>query len=118
MEIVIWFVIGGLVGVICGRARGREGAGALLGMLLGPLGWLVILAGRDDRRKCQECRGVIDQLAKRCRHCGCETPTKVLVKCPACAEVCSMNERDLGTEMQCPVCNREYVVRSDLVVPR
>ncbi|HSI10385.1 MAG TPA: hypothetical protein VK961_00010 [Chthoniobacter sp.] len=35
--------IGGLIGTLIGRGRGRGGEGALLGFCFGPIGWIVVL---------------------------------------------------------------------------
>lgn len=32
-----------VIGAACGASRGRTGAGAVLGLFLGPLGWLLAL---------------------------------------------------------------------------
>ena len=66
---VVGAVIGGLIGMI----RGRADEGAILGFLLGPIGWLIVLVGKDARPKCPLCRGTLETLAvQRCRHCGGE----------------------------------------------
>lgn len=70
-----WYVLSGLavsalIGVIAGRARGRPGWGAVFGLLLGPIGWLIVLAGPDRRPKCPECLGVTVPGARKCKNCG------------------------------------------------
>ena len=62
--------IGGLVGAVIGKQRDRVAVGAILGVLAGPIGWLLVYFGPDDRPKCRECKGVIDIAARRCPHCG------------------------------------------------
>src|ERR1035438_4624121 len=47
--LVAWAITGALIGFLCGKARGQEAAGALLGALFGPLGWLVTFALADRR---------------------------------------------------------------------
>lgn len=59
-----------LVGIWIGNMRGRPGDGALFSLLLGPIGWLIILIGPDYRPKCPECRGVIEEGVRRCKNCG------------------------------------------------
>lgn len=39
--LLVWAVGGGLIGGVVGRSRGRGDVGALLGMVLGPIGWLI-----------------------------------------------------------------------------
>ena len=62
----------GLIGLCLGRYKSRPGAGFLLGLLLGPLGWLLILLFESGARKCPKCFGAVHSQASRCRHCGGE----------------------------------------------
>jgi len=69
---LVWLVLG-LIGGAIGSRKGRTGAGFLFGILLGPIGWIVILLGPDlgpQPIKCQECKGPLEPGATRCRHCG------------------------------------------------
>lgn len=63
-------LVGALVGRMIGARRGRERAGTWWGLLLGPLGWLIVAAGPDLRPKCPACRGPVEPDATRCRGCG------------------------------------------------
>jgi len=70
-------VLGGGVGFAIGRTRNRESLGLLLGLLLGPLGWLIIAVMPADKPeseypliKCPACLGEIPAIASKCRHCG------------------------------------------------
>jgi hypothetical protein len=67
LGIVLQTFIGGAIGE---AARGQFLSGCLLGMLLGPLGWVLVLAVNDKRRKCPSCRGAVPGDAMKCRHCG------------------------------------------------
>jgi len=116
LELVIWIVVGGLVGVLCGTARGRVNEGFLFGALLGPIGWLLILVGPDKRPKCSECGGVVVPGARKCMHCGSEiggyvgssTVPGVAVKCPACGEMGWVKEVSEDSNIECPVCRRTF----------
>lgn len=66
----LWVVLGPLIGAAIGQKKGRLGAGIFFGFLLGPIGWLVIAVGPDNRRKCPECKGVVPEGARKCMHCG------------------------------------------------
>ena len=51
--LTIWAVFG-LIGAACGSGRRRAGAGFMLGLFLGPLGWVVALllpSGYTPRRR-------------------------------------------------------------------
>ena len=76
--IFVWLLVGGLVGAICGEPRRRPVAGAVLGVLLGPIGWLIVLAS-DDRLSCPHCGGKLPMTWREyrrgrgvtvCSHCG------------------------------------------------
>src|SRR4051812_40503197 len=75
--IVGWAIVGALVGFVCGKFRAREGFGAFLGALLGPLGWLIVIGSEDRRRRCPDCKSVAILTATKCRHCGAFIPLKI-----------------------------------------
>ncbi len=70
MELIIWLIIGTLIGALIGQSKGRTGAGAFMGFLLGPIGWLVIALGPSRKPTCPECGGEIVPGARRCKNCG------------------------------------------------
>src|SRR5690349_7987983 len=66
--LIVWIIVWGLLGMWCGQHRGWKGDAAFaIGVLLGPIGLLVILAGADTRPKCTECLAPIDPRAHKCR---------------------------------------------------
>lgn len=108
MEFVIWILVGGLVGYLCGRSRGRETFGTILGIVLGPIGWLVMLCLKDGRPRCAECGGVIVAGARKCQHCGSGIEHFLSVRCPACGEVGKINMSLKSDTIECPVCKRVF----------
>ncbi len=64
------WLISPVIGALIGNAQGRPGAGAIWGLLLGPLGWLLMVAVPDIRPKCPECGGVVVSGVRRCKNCG------------------------------------------------
>lgn len=72
VEVLIFASIAGAIGAVIGRSRGRERDGLVLGFLLGPIGWVLVLMGKDERPRCSECGGVVVEDAKRCKNCGVE----------------------------------------------
>lgn len=69
--IFFWLIIGAVVGGAIGASRNNLGSGVIWGMLLGPIGWILVLF-LDARPKCPECRGPLPKGARRCQHCGSE----------------------------------------------
>lgn len=71
--LLCWGPGGGLVGIVIGKTRARHPlASFVIGFVLGPIGWLILAFGFDNRRKCAACLGPIVAGATRCRHCGHE----------------------------------------------
>ena len=69
MEIIVGFwIVCGIVGAIIGSAKNAGPAGFALGLLLGPLGVIAAFI-LDNRRKCPQCKGRVDDGAQICQHC-------------------------------------------------
>lgn len=47
MTMWIWIFLGPLIGAAIGQTKGRAGAGFFFGLLLGPIGWLIVAVGPD-----------------------------------------------------------------------
>lgn len=67
-------VLGG-IGYGCGSTKGRGPLGFLLGFLLGPLGWIIVLLlphqdADQATYQCPECTGRVPTIARKCMHCG------------------------------------------------
>jgi hypothetical protein len=67
---VVAWLIAAVVGTSIGNAKGRPAANAIWGLLLGPIGWLVILIAPDVRPKCPDCGGSIVANARKCKNYG------------------------------------------------
>lgn len=134
LNVVIWLVIFGGVGRLCGLARGRPGAGVWMGVLLGPIGWLFVLIGPDHRRKCRDCGGALNPGASKCCHCGTDLtagaghgPGRIVVRrrharavfrppagatpCPLCRGLMATNTLSPGVN-RCPVCDGAFTVEA------
>lgn len=67
-----WLILGPLVGAAIGQSKGRAGAGFFFGLLVGPIGWLIVAIGPDlnPARLCHACKGKVPDDATKCMHCG------------------------------------------------
>ena len=68
--IVVIAVVGGLVGLVIGQFKNKPTTGFLLGLLLGPIGWLIMAVIPNSGPKCPACKGVINSGATKCVNCG------------------------------------------------
>lgn len=74
--IFLWLFIT-CTGYIHGRSKGVPVSGALVCMLLGPFGHIVIAMQRSTvETKCPVCFGSIHVAALKCMHCGSDTKRK------------------------------------------
>ena len=72
MITIIIILIMALVGLLIGKSKERGCAGFFLGLLLGPLGWIITALLADDRPRCPECLGVVNEYANKCQNCGAD----------------------------------------------
>lgn len=73
----LWWITCGLAGIAIGKGfRNQPFAGFVLGVLLGPLGWLIILGLHDWRCLCPHCGDSAIPGASVCRHCGSQINPK------------------------------------------
>lgn len=70
--VVLWIILGALIGAAIGNIKRRPEAGFVFGMLLGPLGWLIVGLGPDVGPKCPECGGEVVEGKPKCKNCGAE----------------------------------------------
>ena len=65
-----------LVTTIVGNARGRMVSAIVWALLLGPLGWLIVLLMSDLRPRCPRCLSILNGGAIGCRYCRYEVTLK------------------------------------------
>lgn len=81
--LVFWFLVLGGIGQAIAKRRGlRSVHGWIIGGLLGPIGWIILLlippSAKDTERKnrsdgmkkCPQCAEWVKRGAKVCRYCG------------------------------------------------
>jgi len=57
MEILGWLIVGAVIGGALGAWKNRITFGVMVGGLIGPLGWLLILILPNNHPKCPACKG-------------------------------------------------------------
>jgi len=71
-DFLLWMVVFGGVGATIGARKTRVFAGFMWGILLGPIGWLLIAAGPNYGPQCPACKGSVPTDATKCMHCGAD----------------------------------------------
>jgi predicted nucleic acid-binding Zn ribbon protein len=67
-----WCAIGALVGCALGWLRNRTIAGLILGVTLGPIGWIATLVLTPHFRECPLCSANIRVQVRICNRCGAD----------------------------------------------
>ncbi len=98
--LLLWVVVGGGVGALIGSQKGRGGLGFILGLVLGVIGWVIILllapasghpanqvtvvtgaplgANAQLYRECPRCKEPMRRDASLCPHCRSESEPWIL----------------------------------------
>jgi hypothetical protein len=75
--LLLWIVLG-IIGGMIGKEKGRSGDGFCLGIVLGPIGLIIIALMRPvGEKECPHCRSKIHGEATVCPHCQREQPAPV-----------------------------------------
>jgi len=69
---IVFTVVCGVVGAIIGKYKNAIVRDTILGLALGPIGWIISanLPARTAPRTCAACKGVVQPGDAHCRHCG------------------------------------------------
>ncbi|MFL6263647.1 MAG: hypothetical protein ACJ76Y_28470 [Thermoanaerobaculia bacterium] len=70
IEYILIALLCACIGALIGAKRERAGEGALLGLFLGPLGWLAAMLLYPSGPACPHCGGVVQGGFSVCKHCG------------------------------------------------
>src|SRR5215510_9361561 len=123
LAVIFWLVVGMVVGAAIGNTRGRSGEGLFLGLLLGPIGWIIVLCLPREGRRCPFCLGVVPDRAVKCLHCSSDLPSDtpatqpqqwvytVTVECPYCNSGVVIVPHQLTEGCECKQCGRGFVPR-------
>src|SRR4030067_1737039 len=114
--LISFWVVCGIVAAIIGSRKGAGCSSFIVGLILGPLGIVVAIFMKGNRRQCPSCREYIDPTATKCPKCqedlkiidapviidgepSVENETK---KCPACAEQIKLEA------VKCRFCGHDF----------
>jgi hypothetical protein len=86
------FLIGGLavvcaiIGAWIGEAKCQRSAGFILGILLGPIGILIVclLPAQEKKKLCHHCKKQVSENSPFCPLCGANLRGELTVECPYC----------------------------------
>jgi len=104
--LLMWIVLFGALGAAIGEKKGIGGQGFAVGVLLGPLGVLFVLAASGNRVRCPSCREFIDPAASVCPHCQRQIAEPPNVVCTFCRKGFHVTEAVLGHGVRCPHCKK------------
>lgn len=79
---IVFTVVCGVVGALIGKYKNAVARDVFLGLLLGPIGWIVslLLPAHKPRPKCVACGKFVDPGDRHCRHCGAALMAAASVK--------------------------------------
>lgn len=69
MLIIIFWFLCVIIGAILGHRKGELIGGLLFGLLLGPIGVVIVLLHKGNRQACPYCRELMHKEATVCPHC-------------------------------------------------
>ena len=70
----LFWILCGVVAAMIGAKKGETFLGFIVGMLFGPIGILIALLSKGNRKKCIHCKELIHKDASVCSHCQSAIP--------------------------------------------
>ena len=70
--VIVGVLLISYIGALIGSTKGHTMLGFFLGLVLGPIGLIIIAMTQDDRFKCPTCGGSIVPGKMRCKNCGAQ----------------------------------------------
>ncbi len=80
MEILFFWFLCGIVSALIGKQKGFGCNGFLLGVLLGPIGIIIVLLVKGNRKQCTFCKELINSDAIKCPKCRSKLAETVVKK--------------------------------------
>lgn len=74
---VLWFLCG-LIAAAVGSSKNLGAPGFLLGLLLGPIGIMIVVLSSGNRIPCPFCREKMNRRAIVCPHCQCDVVARAV----------------------------------------
>ena len=112
VELIIGALLLGIASAVVGSKKNAASQGFFLGFLLGPIGLIITIFIKGNRRPCPRCLEFIDPAATKCSKCGSDiSPTNAstaigvdseMKKCPACAEMIKLEA------IKCRYCGLDF----------
>lgn len=69
MEIFFFLLLCGLISSLIGNKKGETISSFFLGVLLGPIGIIIVLLTKGNRIACPYCKKLIHKEATKCPYC-------------------------------------------------
>ena len=115
MEYVIIWIICGVIAGIIGTRKGQRRSAFVIGFLFGPLGIVLALVRKGDRRECPHCRELVHQEARACPHCQRVVSGKLSIRCPHCGQCGAVTNFAGDDKIECPSCKHSFLAKKALV---
>ena len=112
--VVIWLVCGVIAAKI-GSTKGESTGGFIAGFFLGPLGIILALVSKGNRKPCPFCRESVNPEASVCPHCQKEISTPMAIVCPSCGQRGQVSPLMRDDEVECPGCKKVFQAKNAMI---
>lgn len=104
--------VGGGIGYLIGNVKGRRDEGLWLGLLLGPIGWIIAISLQEKKS------GPAARIARRGGEWPMGTfraqPSGVKLRCPNCGEEGYVPGISDVADIVCPTCQQKFEAEKNL----
>jgi hypothetical protein len=106
---LIFWMLCGIVATIIGSKKGEGVLGFIVGFLLGPVGVLMAILSKGDRKSCSFCKESIHKKATVCRYCQKAIEQMLIIRCPSCRKEGQVKESALNGSIACYKCGHTWI---------